>query len=51
MIQPDVKIVLNKRDIKAFAIIRNNDLIFLDVLDKIIQVLPLDIGFNDLAVI
>ncbi len=51
MVQPDLKIVLDERDIKASAIIRNDDLIFLDVLNEIIQVLSLNISFNGLAVI
>ncbi len=44
MVQPDLKIILDERDIKASAIIRNDDLVFLDVLNKIIQVLPLNIS-------
>jgi len=51
MVQPDLKIVLDERDIKASAIIRNDDLIFLDVLNEIIQVLPLNISFYRLSVI
>jgi hypothetical protein len=51
MVQPDLKIVLDERDIKASAIIRNDDLIFLDVLNEIIQALPLNISFDRLAII
>ncbi len=51
MVQPDLKIVLDERDIKASAIIRNDDLKFLDVLNEIIQVLPMNISFNRLAII
>ena len=51
MIKSDLKIVLDERDIKAFAIVADNNLVSLDVLDKIIQVLSMDIGFNLMAVI
>jgi len=49
--ESDIEIVLNKRNIKRFAIIRNDDFVFLDVLYEIIQVLPLNISFNRLTVI
>ena len=39
------------RDIKAFAVIGDDDLVFLDILGKIIQVLTLNISFNRLAII
>ena len=51
MIKSDIEIILNERDIKAFPIIRYDDLVYLDVLYKIIQVLSMDIGLNRLTVI
>ena len=51
MVQPDPKIVLDERDIKRFAVVRNDDLISLDVLNEIIQILPLNISFNRLAIV
>ena len=51
LFESDFELVLNERDIKAFAIVADNNLVSLDVLDKIIQVLSMDIGFNLMAVI
>ena len=51
MVESDIEIILKKRDIKAFAVVADNNFVFLDVLYEIIQVLPLNISFNRLAVI
>ena len=47
----NIEIMLKKRNIKTFAVVADDDFIFMNVLDKIFQVLPLHIGFNRFAVI
>ena len=49
MIKSDFEIVLDKRNIEAFAVIGDNDFVSLDVFNEIIQVLPLNICFNGLT--
>ena len=51
VVESDIEIVLNERDIKTFAIVCDDHFVFLNVLNEIIQVLPLHISFNRLAVI
>ncbi len=51
MVESDIEIVLNERDIKTFAVVADNNFVFLNVLDKIFQVLPLYIGLDRFAVI
>jgi len=51
VVQPDIKEGFDKGDIKRFAIVSDNDLVFLDIVDEIIQVLPLNISLNRLAII
>ena len=51
MVESDIEMVLNERDIKRFSIVCDDQFVFLNVLDKIIQVLPLHIGFNLIAII
>ena len=40
------KISFEKRDVEAFAVIGDDDLVFLDIPDEIFQVFPLDIIFD-----
>ena len=51
MVEPNIEIVLNERDIKTFAVVADDHFVFLNVLDKIFQVLPPDICFYGLAII
>ena len=51
MVESDIEIILNERDIKTFAIVCDDHFVFVNVLDKIIQVLPLNICFNLMAII
>ena len=48
--ESDIEMVLNKRDIKTFAVVADNNFVSLNVLDEIIQVLPLHIGPDRFAV-
>jgi len=51
LVESDIEIAFKKRDIKAFAIVADNNFVFLNVLNEIIQILPLNISFNRLAII
>ena len=51
MVESDIEIILNERDIKRLAIVCDNHFVFLNVLYEIIQVLPLHICFNLMTVI
>ena len=51
LVESDIEIMLKERNIKAFAIVADNNFVSLDVLDKIIQVLSLHIGLDRFAVI
>ena len=51
MVESDIEIALNERDIKTLSIVANDHFVFLNVLYKIIQVLPLHICFNLMAII
>ena len=51
MVESDIEIVLNERDIKTFAVVADNNFVFLNVLDKIFQVLPPYIGLDRFAAI
>ena len=51
MVESDIEIVLNKRDIKTFAVVADNNFVSLNILDKIFQVLPLWIGLDRFAII
>ena len=50
MVESDFEMVLYERDIKTFAVVADNNFVSLDVLDKIIQVLPVHIGQDRFAV-
>ena len=51
LVESDIEMMLNERDIKTFAIIADNHFVFLDVLNKIIKIFPVNICFNRLTVI
>ena len=51
IVETDIEIMFKKRKIKGFAIIADDHFVFLDVLDKIFQVLPPYIGLDRFAVI
>ena len=51
MVESDIEIMLKKRNFKTFAIVADNHFVFLDVLNEILQVLPLHIDLNGFAVI
>jgi hypothetical protein len=50
MVESDIEMVLNERDIKTFAVVADNNFVSLNVLDKVIQVLTLHIGLDRFAV-
>ena len=51
MVQLYFKIAFNKRHIKGFPVVSDDDLIFFNIIDKIFQVSPLDIIFDGGSVI
>ena len=51
VVESNIEIILNERDIKRLAIVCDNHFVFLNVLYEIIQVLPLHICFNLMTVI
>ena len=51
MVESDIEIIFDERNIKTFAVVADNNFVFLNVLDEIIQVLSLNISFNRLAII
>ena len=51
VVESNIEIILNERDIKRLAIVCDDHFVFLNVLDKIVQVLPLHICFNLMTVI
>jgi len=51
VVESNIEIILNERDIKRLAIVCDNHFVFLNVLYEIIQVLSMDISFNLMAVI
>ena len=51
MIQPDIKEAFDKWDIKGLAIVCDDHLVFVNLVNEIFQVLSMDISFNLMAVI
>ena len=42
----DVKVTFNEGNIKTLTVITDNDIVFLDVINEIVKVLPMNIGLN-----
>jgi len=51
MVESDIEIILNERDIKTFPVVCDDHFVFVNLINEVIQVLPLHIGFNLVAVI
>ena len=51
MVESDIKIMLNERDIKRLAILCDDYFVFVNLLYEIFQVLSLNISFNLVTVI
>ena len=51
MVESDFEMVLYERDIKTFAVVADNNFVFLNVLDRIFQVLTLHVDLDRFAII
>jgi len=51
MVELNSKIIFNEGNIKTLSIIADNDIVFLDVINKIIKVLPMNIGLYGCSII